>query len=640
MDDVGSGGAKFLSQFSDVTSLLGVFPPTDPVVGNQNQPWLFNGNLLVNIKGTSVAALVLTDAGGWSAPPMLGSQRFRRLRVDVYVDVQRDALGGIMSSDQGTINRGNQVFNAVHRRLHRRDPDTIVWGDMVTFACQLLNEPIFNLLPDGDRAMLGTASYGVSLSGWTDAVSLFIGDHVEHMFVSLSAVGCQLCGSADRPCRGTSVREGVPRMSNGRPLKVILKSPFSRFSGYGNDGFGILRALHEWGCDVYPQPVWVDVPIPHDLLPLFGKSLKGPFDLLINHWDPDHLEITREARQVSRVAVAWTMWEFASAPAAIKKPCKKHLPCAQCGILPASHADAEDELHPYTGKLRSERAIGDPDCPDCKHVDSGLYPHARGIHAHKSEGRQGLRERLRWYDLVLGYDEVSLAALAPFISPKVHSGVLQGGYESRLLKPIDRDWHGERFQFLQHGQLNHRKQPWLTIEAWHKLKAEKGEAFAPARLAMHTSMPGVLFPELNTPFAHVGIKVFCASLDEQAKKEMYAASHCLLAPSRGEGKNLPALEFLTTAGAVAATNFGGHKQWLGEDWAYPLDYQLGATFGDAPWERMTPRSALTIWLTRSGTSTPTGKRPGRRRCWALRSSRRCVTGRSLSRTCSGESAIR
>jgi hypothetical protein len=171
VDNVGSGAAKYLSQFSDVTSLLGSFPLTDPVTGNAGQPWLFNGNILVDIKGSSAAALVLTDFGGWQAPPMLGSQRFRRLRVEVWVDAQRDALGNIITTSQGVINAGNVVFNAVHRRLQRRDPDTVMWGDMVTFACQLLTEPAFNRLPDGDWAMLGIASYGVSFSGWSDAVA-------------------------------------------------------------------------------------------------------------------------------------------------------------------------------------------------------------------------------------------------------------------------------------------------------------------------------------------------------------------------------------------------------------------------------------------------------------------------------------
>lgn len=347
----------------------------------------------------------------------------------------------------------------------------------------------------------------------------------------------------------------------GRPLKVIVKSPYTQYTGYGNDGFGLLRALHRWGCDVYPQPVHVDVPIPRDLLPLFAKTLYGPFDLTINHWDPEHLEITRHARENTRLAVAWTMWEFAPAPAELEdgtpvlRPCRRH-----------ERENGRDRL-------------GVPGCPDCKTPPrSGLYPHCK-----RKTGKEGLRERLRWFDLVLGYDPVSLSALEPFIPAKVNSGILQGGYDSSVWKPLDRDWHSPRFQFLMHGALNARKQPWVAIQAWHKLKAEKGDAFAPARLLLHTSFPGTLFPELNAPFAHAGIKVVVSSVDMQGLKDMYAASHCLLAPSRGEGKNLVALEFGSTAGAVAATNFGGHTQWMSPEWAYPLDYTLGATFGTCPW---------------------------------------------------------
>lgn len=311
------------------------------------------------------------------------------------------------------------------------------------------------------------------------------------------------------------------------PLKVCLKSPFSRYSGYGNDGFGLLRALHEWGCDVYPQPMWLDIPIPRDLLPLFAKELRGPFDLLVNHWDPEHLAITREAREFSRVAVAWTMWEFAGGPG------------------------------------RDGKGV------------SGLVPHCGG--------RTSLRKRLQWYDLVLGYDPVSLDALAPYIPPKVHSGVLQGGFESDLWKKTERDWFGERFGFVMHGALNDRKAPWTAIQAFNELKFEKGAEFEGATFALHTSAPGTLFPELNAPLAPQKIRIFVDSFDKETLDQFYAAGHCLLAPSRGEGKNLPALEMMATGGAVAATNFGGHAMWMNADYAYPLDYELAPTFEDKPW---------------------------------------------------------
>jgi glycosyltransferase involved in cell wall biosynthesis len=302
---------------------------------------------------------------------------------------------------------------------------------------------------------------------------------------------------------------------------------------YGNDGFGIIRALHEWGCDVYPQPTWVDVPIPKDLLSLFAKTLDPPFDLLINHQDPSQLFITREARGMSRIAVAWTMWEFAGGPGP--------WPSGKPGPVP------------------------------------GLVPHCGG--------RSTLPKRLRWFDMVLGYDQVTVEALSPYTPSKTRLGVLQGGYDSRLWKKTERDWHSERFQFVMHGMLNRRKAPWTSIQAFQNLKFEKGSEFEGARLALHTSAPGTLFPELNEPFAKSksGIKVFTSAFPKQDLDDFYAAGHVLLAPSMGEGKLLPALEMMTTGGTCAVTNFGGPEQWLSEDYAYPLGYELVPTFEDKPW---------------------------------------------------------
>jgi glycosyltransferase involved in cell wall biosynthesis len=312
-----------------------------------------------------------------------------------------------------------------------------------------------------------------------------------------------------------------------RPLKVLIKSPFSDYSGYGRDGFGLARALARWGCDVYLQPTWLDVPVPRDLLPLFAKELRAPFDLLINHWDPGNLFITPEARQCARVAVAWTMWEFAGGPGKDGKG------------------------------------------------SSGLVPHC--------ERRSSLRRRLRWYDLVLGYDPVSLDALEPYIPARVERGVLQGGFDAAEWKKADRDWFGDRFGFIMHGALNDRKQPWVAIQAFNELKFEKGEEFEGATFALHTNAPGKLFPELNEPFKNQKIRIFVDAFDRPTLDDFYASAHCLLAPSRGEGKNLPALEFQATGGVVAGTNFGGHTMWMNADYAYPLDYKLAPTFPDKPW---------------------------------------------------------
>jgi hypothetical protein len=172
VDDVASGCVRYLAAFPDVTGLLGSFSNTDPVTANQGRPWIFNADPLVVLEGSSSAALVCSDFGGWQAPPQLGTWRFGRLAVQVYVDPARDSSRNITETSALTVNRGNAVFAAVQFRLQRTDPDTIVWGDLVTTGCQLLTDGPWLPVPDGDHLLVKQAFFGVSWSGWTDAAEL------------------------------------------------------------------------------------------------------------------------------------------------------------------------------------------------------------------------------------------------------------------------------------------------------------------------------------------------------------------------------------------------------------------------------------------------------------------------------------
>jgi glycosyltransferase involved in cell wall biosynthesis len=56
--------------------------------------------------------------------------------------------------------------------------------------------------------------------------------------------------------------------------------------------------------------------------------------------------------------------------------------------------------------------------------------------------------------------------------------------------------------------------------------------------------------------------------------DIYRAHHALIAPSRGEGKNLPALEALASGLPVIATQVGGHSTWLSTEIGYPTPATL------------------------------------------------------------------
>lgn len=165
-DDIASGCVQYLAAFPDVTGLLGSFSLTDPVTANQGLPWIFNADPLVTLEGSSAAALVVSEFGSTTAPQRLGTERYGRLSVQVYVDPARDGSRNIAETSALTKNRGNAVFSAVQYRLHRTDNDAVVWGDLVTTGCTLITEGQWTDVPDGDHLLVKQAFYEVSWSAW------------------------------------------------------------------------------------------------------------------------------------------------------------------------------------------------------------------------------------------------------------------------------------------------------------------------------------------------------------------------------------------------------------------------------------------------------------------------------------------
>jgi len=168
MDDVASGAVRYLAQSSAIRSLLGFIPASDPNQANVGQPFIFRANLLATLEGTSQAAIVCSDFGGFEAPVEYSTQRFQRLSVEFYVDALRDSSNNVIESPGATAGRCNNIFSVVHGYLQRRDPETIVWGDLVTLGCALRAEGRTQPSPDGDWMQYKQVFYEVRLGGFTD----------------------------------------------------------------------------------------------------------------------------------------------------------------------------------------------------------------------------------------------------------------------------------------------------------------------------------------------------------------------------------------------------------------------------------------------------------------------------------------
>lgn len=305
-------------------------------------------------------------------------------------------------------------------------------------------------------------------------------------------------------------------------MKILLHLPLSPYSGYGKDGIGLARALMNYGVDVYLDPTEVQAPLPEDVLSLLGKSPQAPFDIIITHVDPSRIEATETMRASTKMLVGWTMWEWNSLS--------------------------------------------------------------------NATNRSKFRKRYKDFDAMLAYDEVTKEALSEYYSGPIH--VLQGGFDPRGFEPVERDWSGD-FYFLQIGYLSPRKNPVASIKAF-QLARETDEDFRKhARLSMKTTAPGLhsrwqdLFVDMEEDengelVEKPKMRIFYDVWPEELVKKFYESGHVLLAPSRGEGKNLPALEFMATGGTVIATNWGGHVQWISDAYAFPIDYTLAPFDVDYP----------------------------------------------------------
>lgn len=187
-----------------------------------------------------------------------------------------------------------------------------------------------------------------------------------------------------------------------------------------------------------------------------------------------------------------------------------------------------------------------------------------------TQQRRKLRKALADYDAVFAYDMVSAGALTPYLDP-ARLAVVQGGFLPQEWPNVERDWHSARFGFVMEGALHERKDPFVAIQAFKELKEELPEEFEGAELHLKVNTPGLhqameqWVPKLRVHYAVWPLHTL---------REFYAAQHVLLAPSRGEGKNMPALQFMSTGGVVVATAWGGHRQWLSSEYAYPLDFTL------------------------------------------------------------------
>lgn len=176
-----------------------------------------------------------------------------------------------------------------------------------------------------------------------------------------------------------------------------------------------------------------------------------------------------------------------------------------------------------------------------------------------------VKKCLEGYDLVLGYDDVTVKALRE-TGTDTRIEKLQGGYEPDVWasedgQMVERNWFADEFVFVIAGELSPRKNPYVLCRALKSLY-EEGYKF---KLIMKNKFDFHLPPRMEEVYPF--LTIYNGTWPVSKIKSLYESAHCYVGPSTGEGKNLPPIEAGTTGAAMILSDIPGHREWAREEFA-------------------------------------------------------------------------
>lgn len=301
-------------------------------------------------------------------------------------------------------------------------------------------------------------------------------------------------------------------------MRMMLRSAFDTYTGYGNDAVDMAVWFEKAGVDVVPWPTAVTPGLPRAFTDLLAKEPSGQYDLAVTFCPPFDLH-PEDTAGLARTAIGWTMWENA--------------------------ALVRDDMRGHGWERPGTRSRW------------------------WSKGKRSEEGRKKDYlDLVVVTCQDNVDAFK-HLDPKAEYAVVPNGIDPDRFPVMDRSGADRPMRFLTVGMLNGRKDPFATLQAWRL--AHEMEPTFDAELVLKTSCPG-LHPMIEHAYPNVRI------IDEVWPQErivaLYGACDVYVSTSRGEGNNKPAMEFMSTGGPVMATNWSGHRNWLFEESGYPLPGQV------------------------------------------------------------------
>ncbi len=125
------------------------------------KPFIFHKRIADNVEKTGKAALVVMDGGYFGQGNDYNTERFKRIRLELWAGPARDAQGLVINNSEAE-DRLDDIYNAVDKVLHRVNNEPQLWGDRWVLTSKRIGDLVYYPVNDGTEICYGTAYYGIS----------------------------------------------------------------------------------------------------------------------------------------------------------------------------------------------------------------------------------------------------------------------------------------------------------------------------------------------------------------------------------------------------------------------------------------------------------------------------------------------
>ena len=172
--------------------------------------------------------------------------------------------------------------------------------------------------------------------------------------------------------------------------------------------------------------------------------------------------------------------------------------------------------------------------------------------------RADVTRRLSQFDNILVWDSLSKTAVETLgldVPVKVVAGASEVDFWTAET-PNERDWDSPTLVVGMAGLMSSRKDPYVAMRAVQRLKDEGVDIELRIKHHGHEFPPHTFdFFTATTPYA--------ATWTDEQMRAFYRDLHVYVAPSWGEGLNLPAAEAGMSGAALLLSDVPGHRSWAG-----------------------------------------------------------------------------